>query len=194
MIKESKASLKRIKDLKSLINNRIGGILTPFREKYLAKYLSWGLAPIIKDAEKYPDLNSLEDFEKMFLNKTYESHGFVKISKYSDTFTPDDCYSLYSRKERCINQLKNINITTLGFLTESSKNYDVKYEKLLDKLARSGIKYNHQLKVKQVSDLGGEFGFEVTDGEMVVHARLIFANGVINAPHYRFITTVRNNK
>ena len=82
----------------------------------------------------------------------------------------------------------------LEFLNEANKSYLVKFTRLVETLVEYGI-MAYPLKIERIN--GGtdfDFGFLISHSNIVVHARVIFACGMINAPHYRFIITKRENK
>jgi hypothetical protein len=82
----------------------------------------------------------------------------------------------------------------LEFLNEGNEGYNIKFERLIENLVEYGIKA-YPLQIEKIN--GGtdfDFGFLISHNNIVVHARFIFACGMINAPHYRFIITKRENK
>jgi len=82
----------------------------------------------------------------------------------------------------------------LEFLNEANEGYNIKFERLIENLVEYGIKA-YPLQIERIN--GGtefDFGFLISHNNIVVHARFIFACGMINAPHYRFIITKRENK
>jgi hypothetical protein len=92
--------------------------------------------------------------------------------------------------ERLKTRLSRKNLLTNEYISEANKGYNQKLEKLTKVLVDYGIGTRF-LKVEKIRSAGGEFAFLVTNGEVEVHARAIFVNGDIKAPHYRFITTKR---
>jgi len=82
----------------------------------------------------------------------------------------------------------------LEFLNEASEGYNIKFERLIENLVEYGIKA-YPLQIEKIN--GGtefDFGFLISHNNIVVHARFIFACGMINALHYRLIITKRENK
>jgi hypothetical protein len=82
----------------------------------------------------------------------------------------------------------------LEFLNEANEGYLTKFNRLIETLVGYGI-MAYPLKIERIN--GGthfDFGFLISHSINVVHARFIFACGEINAPHYRFIITKRENK
>lgn len=88
-------------------------------------------------------------------------------------------------------KLERKNLLTLTFITEAKENYDIKLNKLVDKVCGFGMTHLG-LRVKTVKTSGSELEFLISNNEMEVHARAIWVDGTIKAPHYRFITTKRN--
>ncbi len=82
----------------------------------------------------------------------------------------------------------------LEFLNEGNEGYNIKFERLIETLVQYGIKA-YPLQIERInSGTPYDFEFMITHSNIVVHARVILACGMINAPHYRFIITKRENK
>lgn len=82
----------------------------------------------------------------------------------------------------------------LEFLNEGNEGYNFKFERLIETLVECGIKA-HPLRIEKInSGTPYDFEFLISHNNILVHARVIFACGEINAPHYRFIITKRENK
>ena len=77
------------------------------------------------------------------------------------------------------------------FLSQGNEAYTKSLSRVIDKLVTKG--FNSFARIKYVGlCVNGELEFLIADEFKECHARLIFANGQIKAPHYRFITTVRS--
>jgi hypothetical protein len=84
-------------------------------------------------------------------------------------------------------------VTYMRMGNEVLDNYHSKYDAMLDKIVGSR-KFEAGYKIKVIemeNQVAGKFSFIVTDGNIKVHARVIYACGLINKPHYRFIITER---
>ena len=88
-------------------------------------------------------------------------------------------------------KLSNRNILILEFISEADKNFESKLNSLISKLTEYQFSTQH-LNIKKISNTNSEFSFLISNQEIEVEARVIFACGNINVPHYRFITTKRN--
>tara|TARA_R110000764_G_scaffold155826_1_gene243733 strand:- start:62 stop:757 length:696 start_codon:yes stop_codon:yes gene_type:complete len=103
-------------------------------------------------------------------------------------------------------KLELIEIHKVGFYADALKSYEAKIDKVVDKMCQ--YDFNRHLEVDDVSDRGSDFEILVWNPktenvytsdrdkklegvEFFFHARLIYANGMINRPHFRFITTTR---
>jgi hypothetical protein len=112
-------------------------------------------------------------------------NGSVSFNKYQ---TRNDVEVLIERIEL---KLSRKNILRFEILTEADKNFQLKFDKLIEKLVgyKMDTRWLHVIKVRSA---GSEFAFMIANKEISVHARVIFANGDINVPHFRFITTKKN--
>ena len=72
----------------------------------------------------------------------------------------------------------------------AKENYDKKVNNIVGLLVKEGFSHLH-FRIEQISKCGAELEFLISNNVKEVHARLIFVNGIIQAPHFRFITTVR---
>jgi hypothetical protein len=83
-------------------------------------------------------------------------------------------------------------LQVLEYINEANKSFNQKIDSMVEKMISAKI--NSSLcRIEMIS--GGtpsEFEFLVSDKEIELHARTIFACGHIKAPHFRFITTTRN--
>ena len=157
-------TLKQEKDRKNAIDfigNNVRFKLLDFQDAYFGAYTSWNIKQIELRLEKAKKDN-------LILNSG-NSKAII-----------DRLQTILSRK----------NILTCEFIAEAKKGYDDKFNKLIVVLVDNGIGTRF-LKVEKIKSAGNEFAFLVSDDKIEVHARAIFVNGDIKAPHYRFITTVR---
>ena len=83
-------------------------------------------------------------------------------------------------------------LQVLEYINEANKSFNAKIDSMVEKMIQANIGLAH-LRFHHVS--GGtpsEFSFLISDEKIELHARTIFACGMIKAPHFRFITTIRN--
>ena len=172
----TKVEEKRIKDLKATLSNKVGRVLIGFQDRYIGEYSKWSI-------------NQMKS-EKLKLDK--EIKEFVSERQYlrgGRVYDTTDS-RLRSRRDELIDSLSKPSILALNFMTVTKRSYDVKFERLIDKL----VAYNFSqrfLKVHTVGDAGNELRFLIENDTYECEARAIFCEGLINAPHYRFITTIR---
>ena len=158
----SKAEEKRAKELRNSLLSLLNSKLVNFKEEYLTDSVKWNFRQL--------------------------ENGLNKAKKvYEESKTPNNAYYVKMREDR----LKLKTTLTLGFINEANEGYNLKIEKLIKKLIESKIETRF-LKIEEVYNQVGAFEFLISDSKIEVHARVIFANGEINAPHFRFITTKRN--
>lgn len=107
-------------------------------------------------------------------------------------FSPATPKTFESKIKQLKYKLSFGNLNDLEWIKEADENYITKFNKLVDKLVACRMDLYH-LKVEAIN--GGtarDFGFLISDKKVEVHARVIYAQGEVNAPHYRFITTERS--
>ena len=172
----TKAEIKRQTGLRNSLTSLLTRTLIDFQDRCLGASVKWGIKTI-----------------EVELKQLKEEHGRKKESRmWGDrisTTVIDNSYSIKKLEER----LSRKNILTLGFISDAKKNYDDKFDRLVEKLVSYNIDTRH-LKVEQICSQRNELSFLITNDEVEVHARLIFVDGVLVAPHYRFITTIRNKE
>ena len=166
----TKAQLKQekrnVEIVTSLLNRKLGG----FYEKYLTKYVVW------KREELITRKNYLEARTGKLIDPEKPLRG-----KYNDEQAIGLIETKLSRS------------ATLAFevMKEADASYRAKIDRVANKLVKEGINFLG-LRLEMLKDVGMDFEFLISDDNMEVHARVIFANGEIKAPHFRFITTKRN--
>jgi hypothetical protein len=201
MEKVTKKSIKERQDLVNSLTHKLTPVLRPFENKYMDAYTDWNIAKIQSVANKYPGLETFEDFQNEFMDKTWESKGFVNPNANSrfqsrhfnsNVITHDFCHRLYSNKKMAKKRLSTMSLLSYGFMKEAAEGYATKFARLVEKCADAKMS-GYRLQVVEVADLGHELEFLIQDEytEQEIHARAIFVNGAIKAPHYRFITTTR---
>jgi hypothetical protein len=121
-------------------------------------------------------------------------------------------------RKRAIQNMKIIEILKADFYKEAIEGFEYKLEKLVNKMMR--YEWKSSMQVDHVKSAGHNFEILVYDKPLIsrwdesgdtpirltdeqyeekrrsatdlyFHARMIYANGLINAPHFRFITTTR---
>ena len=167
----TKASIKREKQLREKLTSVLANRLIDFKDLYLTSYVNWNKESI-----------------KNRIKSLKESHG--KPFKTEGRFAHSGITNNTSKIERLETELKRDSLLTLEFINEANEGYNNKIQKLIEKLVKAEIDV-YQLRVEKIGDVGSDFAFLVSDDKVEVHARVIFANGCVNAPHFRFITTQR---
>lgn len=180
----SKAEEKRNKQLRATLTHKMSFKLKGFKNLYLGDYA---------------------EFEKMQIERSLKRSQFLidnplKLLKLNDErrknsrdpryYSPLTVFELDGRVKNYEAKLKNDNSNLLEWLNEANDNYSRKFEKLIDKLVFHGIS-SLRLKIERIVSNGSVFEFEITDDKITIHARVIYACGEVNAPHYRFIVTKR---
>lgn len=169
----TKAAEKREKQLRERLTSLLTRTLVNFQDKYLGAYTNWSIAQV-----------------KMDLANEKAKHG-TPYPKGRHGVRPGAIQDRSHHIQRLEDQLGRTHTMSLEFLIEAKVGYDRKFSTLIEKL----VKYQMDtrfLQVEKVINSGAELSFLITNDDMEVHARAIFVNGDIKAPHYRFITTKRN--
>lgn len=198
----TKTEIKRRKSMATTLRYRLKPMLKGFKNRYMGGYLEWHMDRYRVEAARYPGLNTMEDFLNKFEGMPFKTAGLKtpEPSRYnrnpSLTMSHNVCYELYRVKDSAIAMLEHEYTSNHSFLAEAHAGYEDKFTKLINKLVESGIRYDHPsaFSVESIRGCGDEFAFMVKDDKISVHARMIYAHGEINKPHYRFITTVKKIK
>lgn len=176
----NKAEEKRIKQATEAITNLLVLKLTDFKERFLTAYVAYRFSEFDLELEKVK--SRVYDEKQLQYHYTLENFNKDIASKISRIETQK--------------VLKSTN--TLKFITEASENYDTKFARLVGELVKHGV-MAYPLTIEKISSgsTANDFNFLITHETQVktvqVYARIIFAEGEINAPHYRFIITANKN-
>ena len=195
---KSQAQLKREKQLREALVFKLDRGLKTFEDNYVGAYTKFFINQIKKEANKYGIvLTTKEDFLAL-IGKTHKETGIVDTRRntyHSDasTVSHNDAAIAYQRKTSAQLQLSRLNLLTFKFAKEACAGYTEKFNRLVDKMVAENFNPHGQdaMKIEYVQNAGYQLEILVSNSEKVFHARLIWAEGHINAPHYRFITTTR---
>lgn len=160
----SKAEQKRIKDATSAVRFKLSKKMIDFKELYLDACVNYE----IRQVENR--LKSCQESTEEFFRGTKRTALIEMIEK----------------------QLERKNILTLRFINEANDSYEAKVDKIVQKLIKFGFSSRHLRVERTETEASHEFSFLISNQEIEVHARVIYACGMINVPHFRFITTKRN--
>ena len=175
--KITKVEEKRIKQATETLTHRLKYELTDFKERFLTSYVNYRFAEFDAQIECIKSL--VFDVEK---NGRY---GYTL-----EAFNKNNDYKIAQlEKEKA---LKFTN--TLKFINEANENFNTKFNRLVSELVKHGVR-SYPLTINAISSgsTAHDFNFLITHNEIQVYARIIFAEGQINAPHYRFIITANKN-
>jgi actin-related protein len=165
-----------IKQAIETLTNQLNRKLVDFKERFLTSYVNFRFSEFdvrinrIKKEEfkvtKYQSANALEAFEN---NKVTMIENLEKQKAFKST-------------------------NTLVFIKEAEENYNTKFERLVNKLVEHEIRsYPLTIEFINSGSTSNDFNFLIShntsEKQIQVYARIIFAEGEINAPHYRFIIT-----
>ena len=173
----TKAEEKKIKQATETLTFNLRHKLVDFKERFLTSYVNYRFAEI--DAQIKHIKGLVFDIEK---NGRY---GYTL-----EAFNKNNDYKIEQlEKERA---LKFTN--TLKFINEANENFNTKFNRLVSELVKHGIR-SYPLTINAISNgsTANDFNFLITHNTVQVYARIIFAEGQINAPHYRFIITANKN-
>jgi len=193
MKKVSKAELKRRKQRRERISHLIRTNLIDFKDLYLKDYAEYKKRVIENEKakwEKLLDSKTLEEYNKEREERHNENNRWRKFPR---SFNPTTLKTVEWEISKLEKELANPTLNTLKWLTEAHEGYEKKIEKVIDKVDKYEMSTRF-MKIERISDSGSDFSFLISNDEIEVHARVIYACGEINAPHYRFIVTKRNKK
>ena len=181
----SKAQEKRNKQLRSSLTFKLNAKLVDFKNTYLGDYADFReleIKRVIKKAQNILDTpGRIEEINN-------ERRENSRNPKYVHLLTVQELEGRIKQSER---RLSIRNINQLNWLTEAKENYETKLTKVIDKLVSFEMNAP-RLNIESIGEgTSRDFEFLITNEEMTVHARVIYACGAINAPHYRFIVTKR---
>ena len=221
----SKAQEKRNVQKRIALYSRVSRQLTTFKNQYIGDYVNYEIAQI-KDVANSFKGSDMKKVESQVIGKTLREVKLMDVftkhelscmtlscqlnGQWLSYRTPDndrivDGVALGSVKE-AKRKLELLDTYKVGFYADALKSYDVKFNKVIDKMMQ--YDFSNNLVVDDITSLGGDFEIliwspkdenayksdrdkKLEGVEFFFHARLIYANGMINRPHFRFITTTR---
>lgn len=171
----SKAELKRIKDAKDSFTALLNRNLKDFKNLYLQSSVEFGIKMEEKGIE-----NCIKRIQDSEMKNTYGMPSF----------------NAEEAKEQSIRNVESRRrpemLMILEYINEANKSFNDKIETMVCKMIEAQITTRF-LKLQKIGGgTSSEFGFLISDDKIELHARTIFACGEIKAPHFRFITTIRN--
>lgn len=181
----SKAQQLRDKQLRQAVSSKITNNLMDFQDMYLADYAAFQTMLLQRAIDKQTFL--LNPKALAIHNENGRKDAMHMGRRFYET-TMDNVNGRLAMAER---QILYPAIRTMRYFNEAKENYDTKINKVIDSVCKhmNDIRF---LKIERVSDAGHEFSFLISNNDVEVHARVIYACGEINAPHYRFIVTKRD--
>jgi hypothetical protein len=140
---------------------------------------------------------NLKEFKSLYLKSTIEFGLKMEQQQYDATINRinETSFNEVDANNRIaiVNKRRDPEmLQTLQYINEANVSFNKKIASMAQKMYEAKINYVY-CRFHMVS--GGtpsEFSFLISDDQIELHARTIFACGMINAPHFRFITTIRN--
>jgi len=173
-VKVNKAAEKRAKQAREALTYRLSAMLIDFKERFLGSYVAYEMSLFDRDIKHQK--------ERKFNSEKDGKHGKTEASFNAEVASV--IAAIEVRKAR-------VNTNTLKFIVDANDNYNDKFSKMVSALVEHGVQA-HPLHIERISNSTvNDFGFLIKHNDITVHARVIFACGPINAPHYRFIITRR---
>ena len=161
----SKAEMKRINDKKQTFTNLLNRNLIQFKNLYLKNTVEFGIK-----LESITHHKFIEKIKGGKMNEVDKKHAIQ--------------YAEQTRKPEMIQ--------TLEYINDANQSFNNKIEKMVGKMIDSNITTRFFRIEKITGGTPYDFAFLISDDTIEIHARVIYACGEINAPHFRFITTTRN--
>lgn len=162
----SKAEAKRIAYAKDRFTSLLNTNLKDFKNLYLQSSVEFGIKMEKRTAER-------------------------RIAELKEKISSDNGY-FTSQIERIEQSIANEMLMTLEFINEANKSFNQKIDSMVQKMIEANINTPFLRLQRIAGGTPSEFSFLVSDDKIELHARTIFACGEIKAPHFRFITTIRN--
>ena len=171
----NKSEEKRIKDATASITNLLNSKLIDFKERFLTNYVNYRFNEFDTQIKRY---------QKEVCGPDRLKYGYT-IEKFNE----DIAYKIaLVEKQKALTSTN-----TLKFITEANENYKIKFTRLVDELVKHGIR-SYPLTIERMGNATQfDFSFLITHQTVQVYARIILAEGEVNAPHYRFIITANKN-
>lgn len=192
----SKAEQKRRKDAKSALSSNVGRILLDFQNKYLQSYADWNEKKIQRRLDLIKDFRK-EDFIGINIHDNVQVRNLLGYAP--NRYNADQTFDKYDaeRVERIAStiakRLDRSAINRREWFNEAFDSYQVKFDTMIDKLVDAGFT-SRDLRVELVASSASQLEFLISNQTTECHARAIWVEGDIKAPHYRFITTTRQKK
>jgi hypothetical protein len=111
-------------------------------------------------------------------DQTFDKYDAERVERIASTIAKRLDRSAINRRE---------------WFNEAFDSYQVKFDTMIDKLVDAGFTSRH-LRVELVASSASQLEFLISNQTTECHARAIWVEGDIKAPHYRFITTTRQKK
>lgn len=167
---------KEIRDRQNFeyINTSLRSKLVSFENRFLGNSVKHAIGEYEVQIRGYKKL--IKDFPTREVTRRNQSHT---VEMYERDILRVEKY------------LENFNMTiTMKALNNAKKSYDERINKLVKILVEEGFGHAHY-KIEMIKSVGSELAFLISKSDKEVHARLIFVDGVLVCPHFRFITTTR---
>lgn len=181
------AAIKRQERQARDISFKLERYLKDFKNTYLGDFVNFRSTELQDKFNKY---NKLATCPKTL--KEYNDH--MESMTYR-RYTPANHSQFEFKASELKKQLDLPNLSLIEWLNEADKNYKSKFNTLVSRLVEFDVSAYRMKLIFVDDDNNKEFSFMITDHlDRVVHARVIYACGMIKAPHYRFIVTERKQK
>jgi hypothetical protein len=198
-MKISKAEQQRQKYTRERLVQVVGLKLRDFENRYMSAYTEWNILQE-KKKDRFPELRSWDEAKEFLVGKSRvayrvprSSYTRKKEELYAGEINQNDAYSAWRKVEVARRRIQLDSLLRFEFMQEAAEGYKIKFERLIDKMLAEDFN-SHKMQVERVgSGQGRELEILVSDDKArVFHARAIWVEGSIKAPHYRFITTTRS--
>tara|TARA_R110000796_G_scaffold59008_8_gene135973 strand:- start:34 stop:570 length:537 start_codon:yes stop_codon:yes gene_type:complete len=175
----SKAQELRNKQLRNTLTANVSRLLIDFKNQYLTDYRNFHFGQEVKVKAQAERL--LADPEALQQYAGDRKYRQVEMCKRD----------LLQRILRINTLLDRTALFDLEKYNEANTSFQTKFDNLINKLVHEEMD-TRMLRVEKVG--GGtfnKFSILISNDDVEVEARFIYAQGLTNAPHYRFIITKR---
>ena len=207
----SKAEQKRRKQQKESLEIKLAKMLIDFENRFMTSFTKYHFD---MDIAKMNSLNAVacptwEECMKYLLGKaTRRSLGMTaphtdnRGNRLSDNMKDqilDEVLSHNALHNRWMNwdiaskKVKRETLTKFGYMTEANKGWEPRFDKLVLRVL-SEAKSTEKMTLAKAGTRGGELEILISQDTQEFHCRFIWVDGVLVAPHHRFIVTTRKIK
>lgn len=195
----TKAQIKQQQSNRNTLVHSLSRTLIDFQNRYYQAYVDWNIHQIEYNLSRYPK-GTVELLSEQFVGAPAKDSYFERYLSSYDRRRDNITIQLWMI-QHCVRdrqfvetRLSRRALLTHQFINEAAQGYQIKFDRLIDKLIDCGFTDPRFLTVEKINNYGDKLEFLISNEQIECHARAIWVEGSIKEPHYRFITTIRTKK